>query len=86
MAKVLPFARKPASANPALDVCLAKGRTSRRYVIAEVRSDVWECSIDEDGRVSRVALSRREAVQRKAELELRIATELGAGWTLERNR
>jgi hypothetical protein len=36
--------------------------------------------------VSRVELSQPDAVRRRAELELRIATDLGAGWTLERNR
>ncbi len=86
MAKVLPFARKPAAADPSLDVCLAKGDQRRRYVITELRPDVWECSIDEDGRASRVELSQADATRRKAELELRIATELGAGWILERNR
>ncbi len=85
MAKVLPFVRKPAVGNPALDVCLAKGAARRRYLIIELPADVWECSIEEDGRVSRVELSRADAVRRKAELELRVATELGAGWTLERN-
>lgn len=85
MAKVLPFARKPADA-AALDVCLAKGDQRRRYVIAELRPDVWECSVDEDGRVSRAELSHPDAVRRKAELELRIATHLGAGWTLDRTR
>jgi hypothetical protein len=85
VAKVLPFARKRTAA-ASLDVCLAKGGQRRHYVIAELRPDVWECSIDEDGLVSRVELSQPDAVRRRAELELRIATDLGAGWTLERNR
>lgn len=88
MAKVLPFARKAAIADPTLDVCLAKGHVRRRYQIVALPSDVWECSIEEDGGRggTRTEMSRAEALQRKAELELRIATELGAGWTLERNR
>ncbi len=88
LAKVLRFARKSAApADPNLDVCLAKGEQRRRYVIAAVTASTWESRIEAGERTEqRCLLSRAQAERRRAEVELQIATELGAGWTLEWNR
>jgi hypothetical protein len=88
LAKVLRFARKPpVSGDPNIDVCLTKGERRRRYVIAPVSASTWESRVEDDERTEqRCLLSRPQAERRRAELELRIATELGAGWTLKWNR
>ncbi len=88
LAKVLRFARKPPpSDDPRLDVCLAKGGRRRRYVVWQASGSTWESRVEDDERIEqRCLLSREQAERRRAELELQIATELGAGWTLEWNR
>ncbi len=83
MAKVLPFARRPAEDEPSLDVCLAMGDQQRRYLVAKVTAATWEGRVDGPGRAEHRLMSRAEARRWKAEFELEIATHLGAGWVVE---
>lgn len=86
MAKVIPFARRPAADEPSLDVCLAKGDQRQRYVVIKVTPATWESRVEGPGRAERQLMSRAQARQRKAEFELEIATHLGTGWVVEWHR
>ncbi len=87
VAKVLPFARKPtASDDPHLDVCLVKGEQRRRYLVVSVTRATWESRLEGPTGTERRLVSREDARVEKAQFELEIATRLGAGWVVERQR
>ncbi len=85
---MLPFARHNHAGpeGPKLDVCLVKGEQRRRYLIAPVTASTWESRIEAAGGGERRLVSRAEALRQKAQFELQIATEIGAGWAVEWNR